>query len=269
MAAVAIVAAISSMAMPVEGCLEFAADTGAGRHLVSPQSLERQGVSPQAFSQCQLRSHENLRFSTGGGNRNSSDAIGLRDAEGIFHEANHFVLGPRPFVRSVGLDVSNGMGFLWLPNQLPCYIKECAEFQFQTAESNLIRASRVEHSTSQILLELLISFQVFQVKSVMLRKTPMLVLLKALFRIRSQMTSVVSLQERLCQRSLNLRDLYVRENLPCLQSIACRASPNPHFVMFAIVPDCIQNASNPIEEQMKRVISLLPKRLVSRLLVIT
>ena len=78
MAAVAIVAALSSMAMPVEGRLEFAADTGAGRHLVSPQSLERQGVSPEVFSQFQLPSHESLRFSTGGGKRDSSDAIGLR-----------------------------------------------------------------------------------------------------------------------------------------------------------------------------------------------
>ena len=62
------------MAMPVEGRLEFAADTGAG--LVSPQSLERQGVSPEVFSQFQLPSHKSLRFSTGGGKRDSSDAIG-------------------------------------------------------------------------------------------------------------------------------------------------------------------------------------------------
>ena len=144
MAAVAIVAALSSMAMPVEGRLEFAAGTGAGRHLVSPQSLERQGVSPEMFSQFQLPSHESLRFSTGGGKRDSSDAIGLRDREGIFQEANHFALDSCPFVRSVGLDVSDGMGFLWLPNQLPCYIKACNQFQFQTDESNLIRASRVD-----------------------------------------------------------------------------------------------------------------------------
>ena len=42
------------MAMPVEGRLEFAADTGADLHLVSPQSLERQGVSPEVFSQFQF-----------------------------------------------------------------------------------------------------------------------------------------------------------------------------------------------------------------------
>ena len=76
------------MAMPVEGRLEFAADTGAGRHLVSPQSLERQGVSPEVFSQFQLPSHESLR--------DSSDAIGLRDREGLFQEANHFALDSRP-----------------------------------------------------------------------------------------------------------------------------------------------------------------------------
>ena len=157
MAAVAIVAALSSMAMPAEGCLEFAADTGAGRHLVSLQALERQGIHHDFFDRFVVPSSESLRFTTGGGNRDSSDAIGLKDKEeGVFKEANHFVLESCPFVRLVGLDISSGMGFLWLPNQLPCYIKDCSKFQYKPNEENRIRATRVE-LTFLILLGLLTS----------------------------------------------------------------------------------------------------------------
>ena len=67
-------------------------------------------MSPEVFSQFQLPSHESLRFSTHKGNRDSSNAIGLGDREGISHEANHFVLDSSPFVRSVGLDVSKWYG---------------------------------------------------------------------------------------------------------------------------------------------------------------
>ena len=38
MVVVAIIAALSSMVMPVERCLECVADTGVGRHLVSSQA---------------------------------------------------------------------------------------------------------------------------------------------------------------------------------------------------------------------------------------
>ena len=84
---------------------------------------------------------------------------------------NHFALDSCPFVCSVGLDVSNGMGFLWLPNQLPCYIKDCNQFQFQTDESNLIRASRVEQYVPYF-LDLLISFQAYQVRLIRLKQNP-------------------------------------------------------------------------------------------------
>ena len=67
MAAVAIVAALSSMAMPAEGCLELAAGTGAGRHLVSSRILERQGIHHDVFDRFMVPSSESLRFTTVGG----------------------------------------------------------------------------------------------------------------------------------------------------------------------------------------------------------
>ena len=53
----------------------------------------------------------------------SSDSIGLCDD--IFGDSNHFILSGCPFVRSVGVDVQeNGFGFVWLPGQLPFYVKD-------------------------------------------------------------------------------------------------------------------------------------------------
>ena len=49
-----------------------------------------------------------------------------------------------PFVRSVGVDVQqNGFGFVWLPGQLPFYIKDPSNCKIETPESNKIYASRV------------------------------------------------------------------------------------------------------------------------------
>eukprot|EP00435_Cladocopium_sp_Y103_P025780 s1070_g6.t1 len=76
-AAVAIVAALSSMVTPSQaiGSLEWAADSGAGRHLISFEALREQGNHDSAFANFANDSHENLRFSTGGGHKNSSQSL--------------------------------------------------------------------------------------------------------------------------------------------------------------------------------------------------
>ena len=144
-AAVAIVTALSSVVCPTQGfnSLEWAADTGAGRHLVSFESLRGQGFGDDMFKDFVNQSHEDLRFSTGGGQRNSSQAIGFRDQEGVFGDANHFVLDSCPCVRSVGLDVQDGLGFVWLPGESPFYIKDCSKIRFNCDDSNKIKADRV------------------------------------------------------------------------------------------------------------------------------
>ena len=137
-------AAVAILAASVLGAngFEFAADTGAGRHLISREALINQGASGLDFDRNTRVAGESLRFHTGGGTRNSSDAIGLRDD--IFGTSNHFILDGCPFVRSVGVDVQqNGFGFVWLPGQLPFYIKDPSNCKIESPESNKIYASRV------------------------------------------------------------------------------------------------------------------------------
>lgn len=115
-----VAAAVAILAASVIGGVtgfEFAADTGAGRHLISCESLLRQGKSANDFDSNVRCSGESLKFHTGGGTLKSSDAIGLCDD--IFGDSNRFILSGCPFVRSVGVDVQeNGFGFVWLPGQL-------------------------------------------------------------------------------------------------------------------------------------------------------
>ena len=137
-------AAVAILAASVLGAngFEFAADTGVGRHLISRESLINQGASGLDFDRNTRVAGESLRFHTGGGTRNSSNSIGLRDD--IFGTSNHFILDGCPFVRSVGVDVQqNGFGFVWLPGQLPFYIKDPSNYKIETPESNKIYASRV------------------------------------------------------------------------------------------------------------------------------
>ena len=101
-AAVAIIAALSSMIAPSQssGTLEWCADTGAGRHLTSFEALSSQGFQYDAVSSFANDSSENLKFSTGGGEKASSQTVGLRDSSGFLSDAHHFLLESCPLVRS-------------------------------------------------------------------------------------------------------------------------------------------------------------------------
>ena len=87
------------------GTLEWAADTGAGRHLVSYEAVQEQGYHSSLFSGFANDSHEKLNFSTGGGFKKSSNTMGFQDQDGILGDASHFLLDSCPMVRSIGLDV--------------------------------------------------------------------------------------------------------------------------------------------------------------------
>jgi hypothetical protein len=144
-AAVAIVAALSSMVTPSQaiGRLEWAVDT-AGRHFVSYEALQEQGYHRSLFSGFANSSHEKLNFSTDGGFKKSSDTIGFQDQDGILGDANHFLLDSCPMVRSIGLDVEqNGLGFIWLPGSLPFLVRDPSKCNFNCDEENKFYASRV------------------------------------------------------------------------------------------------------------------------------
>ena len=147
-AAVALVAAVSSVVCPSQafGTLEWAANSGAGRHLISHEALRDQGFGEPRYGNFLNQSHEHLRFSTGGGQRKSSQAWDVRDHAGVFGDANHFVLDSCPCVRSVGLDVKDGLGCVWFPGQLPFYIKDCSKISLCCGEDNKIFANRVSEN---------------------------------------------------------------------------------------------------------------------------
>ena len=120
------------------GGLEWAVDTGAGRHLVSYEALQEQGYHRSLFSGFANDSNEKLNFSTGGGFRKSSDTTGFQDQDGLFGDAKHFLLDSCPVVRSIGLDVKqNGLGFIWLPGSLPFLVRDPSPSQLRRGEQFL------------------------------------------------------------------------------------------------------------------------------------
>lgn len=58
---------------------------------MSFEALRSQGFSEDHYMDFVSQYHEKLRFSTGGGQRNSR-ALGFQDVHGQFGDANHFVL---------------------------------------------------------------------------------------------------------------------------------------------------------------------------------
>ena len=169
-------AAVAILAASVLGGangFEFAADTGAGRHLISRESLINQGASGIDFDNNIRVAGESLKFHTGGGTRNSSNAIGLRDD--IFGSSNHFILEGCPFVRSVGVDVQeNGFGFVWLPGQLPFYVKDPLKCKIECPEENKIFASKASENVpfSDRISVLFRDFQLFQMMRATVLKKP-------------------------------------------------------------------------------------------------
>ena len=140
-AAVAIITALSSMIAPSQslGTLEWCADTGAGRRLISHEALSGQGFSYDAVSSFANDSHENPKLSTGGGDKCSS-----KTSSGFLSDAIHFLLESCPSVRSIGLDAEKGgFGFVWMPNSLPYFVRDASNFDITYDESNKFYASRV------------------------------------------------------------------------------------------------------------------------------
>ena len=146
LATVAILAA--TMLQPSQaGMIEWAADSGAGRHLTSFEALSEQGYDRTFFDGFSNQSQESLRFCTGGGQKSSSLSIGFQDRDGLFGNANHFLLESCPMVRSVGIDVEeNGLGFVWLPGSKPFYLRNPSECQISCSEDNKFYASKVSQN---------------------------------------------------------------------------------------------------------------------------
>ena len=125
--------------------VEYVSDSGAGRHLCSQEALEKQGVPYSAFSSCVSQAIEPLTFSTGGGAKSGTATLGMQSL-GWCGSSNHYMLPQCPFVRSQGLQVSEGNAYVWLPHQLPWFCTDVSQLKISCPEDCKIYASRVSEN---------------------------------------------------------------------------------------------------------------------------
>ena len=95
---------------------DFLIDSGAGRNLISQKDL------PDQWIQHLWEAPEKLKFATGGGVRNSTQAINLRgefSGDGVF-----YAFKDCPPAISLGQQVNDHVrAWVWFPGQLPYFIK--------------------------------------------------------------------------------------------------------------------------------------------------
>ena len=96
--------------------MEFLLDSGAGRNLLSKDSM------PEEWLPCIVDPPENLAFRTGGGERKASKAIQI---QGQISGINTFyTLDSCPHALSLGIQVNRRKrGFVWLPDELPYLVR--------------------------------------------------------------------------------------------------------------------------------------------------
>ena len=109
-------AAMATICTPMNVTQDFLIDSGAGRNLISQKDL------PDQWIQHLGEAPEKLKFATGGGVRNSTQAINLRgelSGDGAF-----YALKDCPPAISLGQRVNDhGRAWVWFPGQLPYFIK--------------------------------------------------------------------------------------------------------------------------------------------------
>ncbi|CAE7511068.1 RPS6KA5 [Symbiodinium natans] len=120
--------------------LEWIADSGAGRNLTSLKALERQGIPPDVGLQAS-QADQPIQFSTGNGVVTSHEVLTCEGQD--FGRNTAYLMNDCPVVRSMGELVNGGqLPFLWLPGQLPCFLKTSDHVQADL--SGALFADRVE-----------------------------------------------------------------------------------------------------------------------------
>ena len=120
--------------------LEWIADSGAGRNLTSLKALERQGMPPDVGLQAS-QVEQPIQFSTGNGVVTSHEVLTCNGQD--FGKSTAYLMSDCPVVRSMGEIVNGGqLPFLWLPGQLPCFLKSSQYVQANF--SGALFADRVE-----------------------------------------------------------------------------------------------------------------------------
>ena len=143
---------VSHLGLPVAStaatsfCLDWIADSGAGRSLGSVSSLEAGGIPSSLIQQNSTSTEFPINFATGGGTKKGEHTIGYQGD--VFGFTNAYLL-PKgcPMVRSLGEIVnSQDRPFVWMPGQLPYFALSSDRIQVQIADEDCIEANRVEEN---------------------------------------------------------------------------------------------------------------------------
>ena len=104
-------------------CVDWIADSGAGRSLGSVSSLEEGGIPSGLIKDNTTVTEFPIDFATGGGSRRGDQTIGYEGD--VFGRTNAYLL-PKgcPLVRSLGEIVNRNKirPFVWLPGELPFFV---------------------------------------------------------------------------------------------------------------------------------------------------
>ena len=136
--AVVVLVGASSLCTPVIYDVEWAADTAAGRHIVSAKALFDQGIPRDAFDSYLGSSRSPVTFHTGVGPQPGVQTLGFESNNMDF--ANHSC----PLVRSTGIDVDSGKAFVWWPGSLPFFVTDVSHLVIQCPEKYRQYATRVD-----------------------------------------------------------------------------------------------------------------------------
>ena len=121
--------------------LEWVADSGAGRSLLSQSALADQGITPDAF-QTHVCGVQPLQFETGNGTTSSSSM--LTTSSEAFGQVESYVLQQCPVVRSVGQLVElQKKPFVWLPGHKPFFGLDPDSVQVAWSD-RIVEADRVD-----------------------------------------------------------------------------------------------------------------------------
>ena len=124
-------------------CVDWIADSGAGRSLGCVSSLEAGGIPSGLIKDNTTVTEFPIDFATGGGSRRGDQTIGYEGD--VFGHTNAYLL-PKgcPLVRSLGEIVNQqDRPFVWLPGELPFFVTKSHFLQVSCAEGD---RSRIEEN---------------------------------------------------------------------------------------------------------------------------
>ena len=133
--------------------VEFMGDTGAGRHLGSLPGFTAQGVPEHIITSAMRKTNFPVEFDTGGGEQQGTNTVSM-ESPGTGSKALVYMLKQCPLAMSIGQIVLGAkMPFIWMPDELPFFVKSVKACKLFCAKRNRIHASRVHENVPMFSLD--------------------------------------------------------------------------------------------------------------------